>query len=827
MALPKPGSLEKRQLRDYAKEENAVPIFKDAQDRNWFRSGISPAKWDAQFPYQLRILKLVDGKYEPASVPGSTYTFPVGLEGLDVTTPFANATTITLGGSIEEHSGAPIRMLSLSGTFGVAPGRAPGADAKTINFAEAVFAGTISSFKNTLSSVKALGGDNGVGFNVHTKAEFADEAQLGKLTGYYQARVLQGFLEAYAELKKSALADARLYRLAFCAWKDEAVYLVTPNNLQIRKSASSPLEYLFSLSLKATKRVDLESVPAIETKYEPIQRKPSQLARLLQTAEDARRVLQGARKTILAVGGDFNTVVNGSLREITLFAKDALSVPLSLADLSDAVIQEAKRSILDLKSTGSAIANFPKNFETRFDQVSKSASEISVLLNSAAGEFGDAPELDISAHPAFAAFENPTENYDFFSSVNVGDLTLSPAIITKISEERDRVANMSRLEFKQRRDKIKDGIVAVSRALGLSSASYEATNGLDPLPSTAVDTPSEDDFEVLFSMNRLLQEMNRLVVTSTKKPSAILDTLSTVAGLAEQSGIAFRVPRSKFAVPFPYGSTLEMLSQRYLGTPDRWHEISALNGLQSPFVDEEGFSLPLLANGDENNIIIGDVTNLFVGKVVWIGSSFAVRTRRKVRKIEKLTPTQWMVTVDGDPDLAKYVTLAEAYLFSFLPNTVNSQQLIYIPSDTEPNGRDFRTAHVPGIDSQDPLIAVGGIDLLLTPQNDIVITKDGRTRWAAGLTNITQSLRLLFSTKVGSLNRHLDYGTPLEVGASLADIEISDIVRSIEGMVKNDSRYAGIEATRVLIQGPVTKLAVAVQIRGTQQVIPVGMDVAP
>ena len=56
--------------------------------------------------------------------------------------------------------------------------------------------------------------------------------------------------------------------------------------------------------------------------------------------------------------------------------------------------------------------------------------------------------------------------------------------------------------------------------------------------------------------------------------------IEAVAGLARASGIAFTVPTSKFAVPFPYGMTLEMLAAQYLGSRDRWMEIAALNGLR-------------------------------------------------------------------------------------------------------------------------------------------------------------------------------------------------------------------------------------------------------
>jgi hypothetical protein len=811
-----------RQLIEYA-QENAIPGIRDAADKNWFRSTISTAKWSSQFPYQLKIVKLEGGRYQTATFKGATFTLPVPPESLEISTPFAINTTLTMGGSIEEHSGSPVRQISIAGSFGHLPFRGAAARPSSISFSEAVFAGTIQAAGTVLSAVNALQGKP-LTFNVHNDEEFASEEGQGKLTGYFQARAFQGFLESYAELKKSALADARLYRLVLSIHKDDSHYLVTPVTLNVLRSASSPLEYRFSLVLKSTKRIDLNSAGPLQSSYRPIQREPNRMARLLTTSENARKVLQGAKRTILAVGGDLSATIGGTLRELTLFAKDALSVPLSLADLSDQLIQDTKRAVLDLKATGSAIANFPQNFETRFKQVSQNASEINSLLGFAAGEGGDSPETDISAHPAFQAFENPSDNYDFFSSVSVSDLTLSPALVTKVAEERDRVTNLTRDDFRARRDAIQKGIVAISQALGVSHPTFEATYGIAPAPATLVDEVSDDDFEVLFVLNQLVMDLNRLVIQSTNQPSAIMDTLSSVAGMAEASGIAFTVPRSKFAVPFPYGNTLEQLSARYLGTPARWHEIAALNGLRAPFVDEEGFSLPLVANGSGNNVIVTDVSNLHVGKVVWIGSSFATRTRRKVRQIEKLTPTQWLVTVDGDPDLDKYQTLAEAYLFAFLPATVNSQQLIYIPSNVDPGPRDFRTTDIPGVDSQDPYIAVGGVSVLLTPKGDFVLGKNGGTKWAVGLTNISQRLRLMFTTRKGTLLDHPEYGLPIEAGMSIADFTASDIARSIDTMVSLDPTFAGVESVTVQIDGPITKIGAGIMVKNIDTIIPVFVE---
>ncbi len=831
-SLPfKPGSDASKRLVDYAREDNAIPVFKDGADKSWYRGDISSSRWNKSFPYQLRIVVKEPGadSYKDAGLPGGTYTLPIPPESLSIDTPYAIQTSITMGGSIEEHNGAPIRMINLSGTTGVLLGKAPGETSKTLTFVDSIFAGTISAAKRTSAALNQLTSIQQSALNVHKESDFEDIFALGKLTGYYQMRVLQGFLESYAEMKKSGAQNARQMRLAWCMWKDEAVYLVTPVSFRMQRSASSPLEYTYSIQFKATKRVLLDKgIAELLHPYEPKQKSPAKLAKFLSAIESARQVLQGAKQTIAAVGGDFNSVVFGTMREMTLLVKDALSIPLSVADLSDSVIQEAARAILDLSGTRSAVSNFSSNLEDRFRNVSKNAQELGRDFVNFAGEKSDTAVgngVEWRAHPLSGVFANPTANYDFFSGVQVGDLNLPPATVSKIAGERARVANMSRLDFEVRRDAIAEAIDTFSRSLGLGHATFDKTFGISPVVVKVVDAPSEADYDVLFALNRLLQEMNGFVVVNVNEPQNLLDTLSTVAGLAEKSGIAFQIPRSKFAVPFPYGSTIEMLSARYLGDPNRWHEIVVLNGLKAPYVDEEGFTLSLLVNGNGGTIVVADASNLFVGQTIWIGSTAAVRARRRIRSIDRLTPGQYQVTVDGNPDLDKYATLASAHVFAFLPNTVNSQQVIYIPSDAESRDDEYKNKAIPGVNEQDSLISVGGADLLLTPKNDLVITPDGDTKWAVGLTNITQKIRLAFSVRKGTLPHHPEYGFPVEPGASIADIEASDIVRSCEAMFKGDPSYNGIKAAQVNISGPVARIAVAVEVRGTEQVIPVSVEV--
>lgn len=824
-----PGPLTQTSLTDWARVNDLPPA--QSTERLWIREEIHGTKWNTAFPYQFMVVEPQgDGSYALLSPnagmsdPGTwLFTLPIPPESLTISTPFAINTSVTMGGFIEEHNGAPVKMITLQGTTGVFFGRedAPTAPPGII-FAESIFAGNIQSAPDVLSTLtQVLGIVNAV-----PQSSFDDEADLAKVTGWYQFRLLQYFFEAYAELKKTR--DGRRARLAFATWKDEAIYLVAPQSYEFRKAADSPLEYKYSISLKALKRVKLSQGTADKIQsYIPAQKDPGKLAYMLGAIEDARLTVQGAKTTIAAIGGAINDLLFEPLREMSLFVKDALSIPLSVADLPDSLVIDVRPAILELKATKADISDFPTNLSNKFLRKTNTTREADNRVGTLAAEqSGDPfPLPSRTAHPANEIFLNPKDYYEFFSGIKVGDLHLSPHIFARINAERTRVRNLTRADFEVRRDNISASATQYANAIGVGSDTYNSTYAVRAPDKTQVAQPTDEDFAVLYSLNATVVEMNRLVVTNNNESTAKLDAIAAIAGMASRSGIAFTVPKSKFAVPFPYGSTLEMLAYRYLGDPNRWFEIAALNGLQTPYVDETGFDLPLLVNGADNQVLVADAAHLFVGQPVWISSNAVTRARRRVLKIDHLDVNQHLITLDGDLDLERFTTAGDSMLQAFLPNTVNSQQVIYLPSSQKPKASDFKTKSIPGVDEFDQLISVAGVDLLLDQNNDLIVTPDGDTRWAVGLTNIVQKVRLAISVKQGTLNQHPEYGLPIKVGVSIADTDAPDIIRAIQQMFSGDPTFTGVKAAQVNINGPVAKLQIAVEVSGSNQVIPVSVDV--
>lgn len=795
------------------------------KDKFWEYAAVKRDHWNKSYPYRLALYKRhVDGGKTTYRQDGTLapFTLPIPPEAMTITTPMAVTTAVTLGGIVEEHNGSPLRMISIQGTTGILPLRG-NVNSASINLQTSIFAGTLNAANTLVNDAVALGGTI-VNKNVVSKDQVdEDGGDLSASTGYYQFKLLERWFEAYMAFKKTS--NGRSFVMALEVWKDEAIYLVTPLVFTTRRSAANPLEYMYDMQFKAWKRIRPTSESPDAFSHPPVARDPNKLFKVLNALNGARQVLQDAKNVLKGVRADINNVLFTPIREAVLFCKDAIGVAVTAVDLPANIITDLKEPLLEtislgntLNAAGGKIKSTPLAIEAAFKSLSIEVSKAEI----GGGQINTNQQSLDNASPANKIANNPDDHFSFFENVKPGSLNLRPSTQKKINDEKKRVRRLKREDFEKARDQIQEVLTDFENAVGAGNDTYNRVYSTPTRPSTRV--PTESDYDTIYALNATLQEFNRLAASATINQGEI-SSIDYFAGLASRSGIAFTVPKSKFLVPFPYGHTLEMISSLYLGTADRWHEIAALNGLQAPYVDEVGFSLTLLTNGNGNTVTVSDASKLYVNQQVWISSTTVSRTVRRISKIDKLSDTLVIVTLTGDQDLDQYTVAAGAVLQGFLPNTVNSQMSLYIPSDLEADEDDFRQKSIPGVDYFDPLVRVGGVDLLLTPSGDLVVTPDGDTRLSVGLTNIVQKVRLALDTPRGSLLHHPNYGFPLQPGVSTADLSAKDILSICRDLFKEDPTFSGIESAAILKDGAVVKISLSVGIAGTTKVIPVTVDV--
>jgi hypothetical protein len=784
----------------------------------------SESNWDKYFPYQLLILDdkgdgsypLVKGDNGPLQ-----FTLPIPPEAMTITTPFAINGAVTLDGYVEQHGGAPLKMIGLSGTTGLLPSRAstePTGMAPAVGLGQAIFAGSLQAAQALGSTLASLRGVAPQRVNVYTQDEFSDSDPskiLAKTTGYYQFRLLQRFLEGYAAIKKTRAG--RTYRLAFAVWKDQAVYLCTPLMFGLKRSVESPLEYKYDLQLKAFGRISAQKTFPIDL-LPTSTRDVNGLAKILNKVRTVRATLQAGTALLRAVGADIENVVLSAVREVSFGLKDAIGIAQTAIDLPHSIVRDIRTYTVaqwnDVKAAAKNLANSGSASDRFLDDLG--------ILDDAA-EVHKVTPINQTAHEVHEIFENPDEHPEILDAIDPRGVVLPDAVTSKIDAERDRVRAFGRLDYEQRRDSFLNAAAAYANAVGAGSDTYNQTYSVRS-SQVARRTPTDSDFEILYALNEAAIQLAKLAArAATSGPQ--ITPIEYIAGLAAQSEIRVNVPRSKLAVPFLYGHTLEEMAQIYLGDPDRWFEIAALNGLREPYVDEDGFTLPLLVNARGNTVFVSDASNLYQGQVVWVEGDAMPRDKRHVVSTTKIATSLYSVVLDGDTTLDQFTLQANARLHAFLPHTVNSQMLVYIPSDSAPT-EDPRTKEVPGVDDFDHLLAVGGIDLLLTPKNDIVITPDGDGRWAYGLTNIVQQARIYLNTPLGANKRHPKIGFAVQPGTTSARVTAQDVLRAANDTFLQDSTYTGVQSASIVRNGGHIQAVLALSIRGTSQSVPITVDVA-
>lgn len=812
-----------------------VLVNADTKNPFWQFATVEEANWNKSYPFQFVLLE--KGEQDYRIVGGASYTLPIPPQALTISTPFAINGQVTLAGYHESHNATPIRIITLRGTTGVLPARGAAEQASSFGLAGAIFAGTIQGLRQTAGGVSQAIFGGGALFRPNLVEEDITTGNLKATTGYFQFKMLQSYLEHYAELRKTR--GGNKYRLAFAIWKDKEFYLVKPDAFEMIRDAQSPMEYQYNIRMIAWRRwvPNQNRPPALA--HHPVARDANALAKVMNRVAAARRALQGAKNTLTGFRADVDAILFQPVRELGLFVKDALGVGLTAADLPVNIVRDMKGAILqaasvtgDLEALQQGFTSMPGRVSAEVQDLGRRLRNLSVITGIAATQADPMPPVGVNknpvesgglganeADPANAIFDDPDKNPDFFTKLSIGALNLKPAVAKRVVEERLRVRQLSRLDFEIRRDNILKLAADYADHVGAGDASYARVyNRAVP---TTTRTPTDDDWDVLFQLNAMAMEFNHMAASTATDDRDKLTALEYVAGQAGRSGIEFTVPNSSYAVPFPYGSTLENLSARYLGTPDRWHEIAVLNNLRAPYVDEEGFTRTLLVAGAGNDVQVSSVENYYIGQTVWISSNNVVKEKRRITALRTLTPSTHVVSLSGDGDLSKYTTSAAAKLFAFLPGTVNSLQLIYIPSEKQPSNQSLEARPNPDVDEFDALLKVGGVDLLLKENGDLAITKDGDCRLAQGLANIVQRARLAMDTPLGSLPRHPDYGFGVQPGTSTADVSATEILRSARATFAGDPTFTGVTSASIIKNGPSIAIGLSVGIAGYSQLVPI------
>jgi len=823
------------------------------QDRFFFPITIEGDRWNKLYPYRLVVIDtaknnaIVNGSGNNAQVTiknagingNFTLSFqslnnqwavqlPITPESLNISDTFAIATSATLRGILEEHNGVRFKNINLTGTFGVWPSRQsvsqpPGSP----SVVQSLFGGTIEAFGNLASSAQRVVNTATSGHPANKPVTINPEKTSDGLpsTGYFQALFINQFLEQYAEAKKRP--ENASWRLVFDIPKQNQSFIVTPMQFVWQQNKERPLQVNYQMQFKAWRRVDLrENIQTIPPSIQPVS--PGILQRVLNTIAAARTVCSQSLNLIAAVRSDVEAPLE-ALRQTALLVKGLAGVVVAVADLPLQLQQDYKSAINNFASsmsfnnlTGNAGSNSGVQSSLANLKSSAQQNEGLSLDAVAGGQLGNAAVNAQAINPANNIFTSPEANFLLFNQIPLNNLVLNARQQNAAQNAINDANALTIDDLKQFRATIQQLALQLSNNFGTGSAFYNQVYGLPP-PVTRITPITLQDYEFLDVLYEAMQAYDILTASTQVDDQARQTDMQYVAGLAENAGIQFAIPNSMILAPVPFGLTIEGIAGRYLGDPQRWLEIATLNALRDPYIDEDGFQYSLLSNANGRQITIGDNENLYLGQTVILMSATQKPTPRTILGIEELSDTSFLITLDGAANLDNFKTADQAYLQAYLPGTVNSQQKIFIPSDLDvPNDPHIV---VPASTSVDPLTGMSKVDILLTDTGDIAINNYGDFRFSYGMTNIIQALKVKFGTKTGSVLLHPEFGLGIKPGDINGSLDAQQIFSTINKLIQQDPRFAGVTNLQVNLQGPVLTISLAVILANQQGVFPITFQV--
>lgn len=755
------------------------------------------------------------------------FTLPITPEQLSISSDYSIETTSTLRGVLEEHGGMRFKMITAAGSFGIWPFRPATVDPPSSpGVVESLFAGTIENFGRLRDQVgrfvRAASGDHPA-----NRPESNGPERTGnglQSTGYYHAMALEQFLEQYVEAKRNP--DNRHWKLVLDLPKQNQAFVVTPIKFLWNQSAEDPASIKYVMQFKAWKRVVVEKTPPAEPRRLDIG--PNTLQQAAQAIEEARRTIGRSLDLVRAVRSDAQVPIN-ALRQSHLLIKDILGIPAAIGDMARQTVDELQSPIKEALSTKKSDLLDGDSLTRESDRAALNSalsgqSEKEGLSDEAVkdGQLGQEAADRAKADPGQKVFEDPEKNFDLFNSVNVNDLTLTDAQRFKIDTEIELARSLTVDDLRERRRSIGALALQISNRFGAGNQTYSDIYGR-PAPFDRIQEMTEEEFEILDALYDAMVGIDTITATKDLDKRLARNPLDYVKALAEASNIPFVGGNSKIRVPVPLNLTMEQIASRYLGNPDRWIEIAALNGLRSPYIDENGFFQNLLSNGIGRQITVSSDEDLFVGQKIELSSNTqGVESRRIISK--ETVGSTIIITLDGDADLDRFTTDDGAKMRAYLPGTVNSQDQIFIPSTLAAAEVSEVTGEA-GEAGADPLSIMSGVSWMITEDGDLALDSYGDFRLVGGLSNLIQSLRMAFGTRKGSVLKHPEYGIGIYPGMSNADITAKDIFNRMNDVIDADPRFSSLDRLEVTQTGSKLRIKMSVSLAGFRGVFPVEFQI--
>jgi len=431
--------------------------------------------------------------------------------------------------------------------------------------------------------------------------------------------------------------------------------------------------------------------------------------------------------------------------------------------------------------------------------------------------------------------------YAIFDNIEVESINLTNEEQRILESEIARVKMFSKNDFLNARTNIIGYRDRITDTLNLGDADYNKTFNKSSIPPQI--NPTIVDINYLLTLQGSIKTID-FILANLFAVDAAIDPFALARANANNPEIDIGQYKSGRLVRIHYGEDLQSLAHRYLGDPNKWIDIAIANGLKPPYIDEVGQSIPLLSNGNGNQINLAEtdingnlnIDKLYINQPVFLRSNTqVVPDQRTIISITQVPVSgEIILELDGPMNLDLYQILDNASIRVFAPNTINSAFYILIPSsDALP---DDRTDEVPWFlakSAEDEKRAK--IDLAIDNNGELTFTTNNDIRLSYGLENAIQAVKLKIITELGSLRYHPEFGLVNIIGQKNLDIDEMKhaITESITSQIQADSRFDRVESLSVdyLVNNSTNEgvgaisITMSVRLAGGNQVIPISFTV--
>jgi hypothetical protein len=728
--------------------------------------------WNKQYPYLFRVYRengvgrskeSLDGIGQNGIQSLSEVLLNLPPQAISISTHFASSVLATNNGILEENNGVVFRTISITGTTGILPERRNVIEKPkegALSVVTDIFASTTQAIGNTLKTAARI-------FNSGKEADKLKDSEYEK-TGYYQFWLLHHFLVAYAEQKKKKKQHD--LRLAFISRKDNVGYYVTPVSFDMKRDASSPLVYRYSIMLKAWEIIPATGIDPIEDKAGLDTRDPSYVGFALDSLRKTRGFFEQYNNIVRGVQSDIANITD-IVGQSILLIKDFLGIAKTLADFPGVVKNNWDRMITDnSKAIEDVISSFDSN---------PGSEPVPKIENKAA--LSDSTS-QIAKTTLGNALLSSSEVKD---AIQIDALTLSPAVQEQIQQEEEKAQALTSGQVRDLAQKMQDISDNLAKSTGSMDATYAALYGVQTNSAAATRTLTEDSIilsaQIQDSKNAIHSTLASGLLFNNKDINPFTDANNAVA-----PEDAMEQPLSGVPVFVDRGMSLEDIAFRYFKDVKKAREIALTNGLRAPYIDEAGFDLSIQSPSGRS-FFVDSVSNLVIGQKISIQGASVARTIRNIVNIDKVGDS-YRITVDGNDNLDAY-NGGNPYLHTRLPGTVGSGDTILIPSTLATN--DIQdTPNTPLLSRLSHAERVFKIDMSLDKDGDIVIDPVGDAQRSYGYKNAVQALRLLLNTERGEQRQHPLYGMPAFIGEKNNELSPEQVVEIIKKSVVSDPRFS-------------------------------------